>query len=51
MPLRTRSTPSTEEAPNLPRNADDQTVEEVIQITPSDLDLNLAAAQATIEKL
>jgi hypothetical protein len=51
MPPRTRSTPSTEEAPNLPRNADDQTVEEVVQTTPSDLDLNLAAAQATIEKL
>jgi hypothetical protein len=50
MTPRTRSTPSTEEAPNPPRALNEPTTIETETI-PSDLDLNLTATQATIEKL
>jgi hypothetical protein len=48
---RTRSTPSIEEAPNPPRTAEETpTVTDPVSTT-ADLDANLAATQATIEKL
>ncbi|CEJ62923.1 hypothetical protein PMG11_11408 [Penicillium brasilianum] len=53
---RTRSTPSTEEAPNISRNLNESTTVEDetlhnAQTTPPDLDDSLVAVQATIEKL
>jgi hypothetical protein len=51
MVLRTRSTPSTEGAPNLPRIAGETPITTDQGLTPTDLDANLVATQATIEKL
>ncbi|OKO92955.1 hypothetical protein PENSUB_12550 [Penicillium subrubescens] len=48
---RTRSTPSTEGAPNPPRIAEEIPIATNQGLTPTDLDANLAATQATIEKL